>query len=118
MSTYSRFLIPFLIQTSLVYLINSFNTIPWCALVFSMMALHILYVAGNKQLKVALGIHTLSVLFNMLINMHQVYYIHGKPITGLFMASYLSIFFSVRSEERRVGKECTSWCRSRWSPDH
>ena len=24
----------------------------------------------------------------------------------------------VRSEERRVGKECTSWCRSRWSPDH
>ena len=25
---------------------------------------------------------------------------------------------SVRSEERRVGKECTSWCRSRWSPYH
>ena len=23
-----------------------------------------------------------------------------------------------RSEERRVGKECTSWCRSRWSPHH
>ena len=28
-------------------------------------------------------------------------------ITGIF-----------RSEERRVGKECTSWCRSRWSPYH
>ena len=26
--------------------------------------------------------------------------------------------FSARSEERRVGKECTSWCRSRWSPYH
>ena len=26
--------------------------------------------------------------------------------------------FKVRSEERRVGKECTSWCRSRWSPYH
>ena len=24
----------------------------------------------------------------------------------------------VRSEERRVEKECTSWCRSRWSPYH
>ena len=24
----------------------------------------------------------------------------------------------VRSEERRVGKECTSVCRSRWSPYH
>ena len=23
-----------------------------------------------------------------------------------------------RSEERRVGKECASMCRSRWSPDH
>ena len=23
-----------------------------------------------------------------------------------------------RSEERRVGKECTSWCRSRWSQYH
>src|SRR3546814_6087679 len=27
------------------------------------------------------------------------------------------VFFSVtRSEERRVGKECVSTCRSRWSP--
>ena len=25
---------------------------------------------------------------------------------------------SVRSEERRVGKECASMCRSRWSPYH
>src|SRR3546814_16758215 len=24
----------------------------------------------------------------------------------------------VRSEERRVGKECVSRCRSRWSPSH
>src|SRR3546814_12030799 len=23
-----------------------------------------------------------------------------------------------RSEERRVGKECVSTCRSRWAPDH
>src|SRR3546814_7812280 len=25
---------------------------------------------------------------------------------------------NVRSEERRVGKECVSTCRSRWSPYH
>ena len=25
---------------------------------------------------------------------------------------------SARSEERRVGKECVSTCRSRWSPYH
>ena len=27
-------------------------------------------------------------------------------------------FFTVRSEERRVGKECRIGCRSRWSPYH
>src|SRR3546814_11294072 len=27
-------------------------------------------------------------------------------------------FYRSRSEERRVGKECVSTCRSRWSPYH
>src|SRR3546814_13786320 len=27
-------------------------------------------------------------------------------------------FWAKRSEERRVGKECVSTCRSRWSPYH
>src|SRR3546814_3604363 len=31
---------------------------------------------------------------------------------GLFQAT------TDRSEERRVGKECVSTCRSRWSPEH
>ena len=30
----------------------------------------------------------------------------------------VSIVGSERSEERRVGKECTEQCRSRWSPYH
>src|SRR3546814_17860626 len=30
----------------------------------------------------------------------------------------LSGFLHNRSEERRVGKECVSTCRSRWSPYH
>src|SRR3546814_17260174 len=29
-----------------------------------------------------------------------------------------NIHDSCRSEERRVGKECVSTCRSRWSPKH
>src|SRR3546814_6065688 len=32
-----------------------------------------------------------------------------QVVTGLY---------SARSEERRVGKECVSTCRSRWSPYH
>ena len=35
-----------------------------------------------------------------------------------FLDIYKSIKAETRSEERRVGKECCSWCRSRWSPYH
>ena len=30
----------------------------------------------------------------------------------------INVSFVGRSEERRVGKECASMCRSRWSPYH
>src|SRR3546814_2371771 len=30
----------------------------------------------------------------------------------------MTLFSEIRSEERRVGKECVSTCRSRWSPYH
>src|SRR3546814_18472890 len=32
------------------------------------------------------------------------------------LLSILTLFAGNRSEERRVGKECVSTCRSRWSP--
>ena len=38
-----------------------------------------------------------------------------KGVTGL---GYMVYGMSERSEERRVGKECTIQCRSRWSPYH
>src|SRR3546814_20056389 len=37
---------------------------------------------------------------------------------GVFEESITQICDLVRSEERRVGKECVSTCRSRWSPSH
>src|SRR3546814_13075980 len=62
----------------------------------------------------------------------------GVILSGLFFAGKVKGLFTVRSklstdgktrtyfysgqvfssEERRVGKECVSTCRSRWSPDH
>ena len=45
----------------------------------------------------------------------------GKLVFGFGLATMPHILgetFRQRSEERRVGKECTSWCRSRWSPYH
>src|SRR3546814_20732662 len=50
----------------------------------------------------------------------------GSALTGDSLArqvqsqirSALNVAESSRSEERRVGKECVSTCRSRWSPLH
>src|SRR3546814_5789824 len=39
----------------------------------------------------------------------------GFTLTRGFWPEYCE---DVRSEERRVGKECVSTCRSRWSPYH
>src|SRR3546814_3252864 len=42
-----------------------------------------------------------------------------KPIyLEIGIGSVCSTFVRQRSEERRVGKECVSKCRSRWSPYH
>src|SRR3546814_7639380 len=37
---------------------------------------------------------------------------------GVFQTEICKEFSLDRSEERRVGKECVSTCRSRWSPSH
>ena len=42
--------------------------------------------------------------------------VKGDPTTHY--QPYIVKEVNGRSEERRVGKECTSWCRSRWSPYH
>ena len=38
--------------------------------------------------------------------------------TGRLLAERECIHAELRSEERRVGKECYQPCRSRWSPYH
>src|SRR3546814_20075412 len=45
--------------------------------------------------------------------------VHQPPPVHLtFQPRNYVICSFVRSEERRVGKECVSTCRSRWSPYH
>src|SRR3546814_3335532 len=48
---------------------------------------------------------------------------HGEcePVPGVTMPKIVEVerdYTAVRSEERSVGKECVSTCRSRWSPAH
>src|SRR3546814_18295321 len=44
----------------------------------------------------------------------------GCDLTGLAGLIPAAVICEIlkRSEERRVGKECVSTCRSRWSPSH
>src|SRR3546814_1100690 len=46
-------------------------------------------------------------------NLHQ-----GFAASGAQDLEALARTIEARSEERRVGKECVSTCRSRWSPYH
>src|SRR3546814_5050955 len=43
---------------------------------------------------------------------------HDGPYTAFLSARRQWRISAHRSEERRVGKECVSTCRSRWSPYH
>src|SRR3546814_15531743 len=52
---------------------------------------------------------TASFLYGIGINLVR------RHLTGLPPAAVAA---ATRSEESRVGKECVSTCRSRWSPDH
>src|SRR3546814_8071657 len=51
------------------------------------------------------------------IIVHNVRYVASQPWP--FPSSLMiGCFADAQSEERRVGKECVSTCRSRWSPYH
>src|SRR3546814_20539867 len=41
----------------------------------------------------------------------------ASPKRAAIIAAATDLFTHSRSEERRVGKECVSTCRFRWSPD-
>src|SRR3546814_14834899 len=48
------------------------------------------------------------------IDLHR----HAAVRASLLSDTGTALRMMVRSDERRVGKECVSTCRSRWSPDH
>ena len=75
--------------------------------------------AGCKRIAVRVGLDVKTVRR----------YVHAAQALGLTRASgeaalgdeWLTALLAslrTRSEERRVGKECISLCRSRWSPYH
>src|SRR3546814_18672549 len=57
-----------------------------------------------------------SYLYGLLASAISVHFFAGVNETTGFILALMA--FAARSEERRVGKECVSTCRSRWSPYH
>src|SRR3546814_2061999 len=45
-------------------------------------------------------------------------YVMISQVAAAYYFAHFLIILPLRSEERRVGKECVSTCRSRWSPYH
>ena len=86
----------------------------------------------NSQRRYEIGMVGLGVMGrNLLLNMAE----HGHSVAGYdkdagkiealrkeaegrHICAATSLKECVRSEERRVGKECRTVCRSRWSPYH
>ena len=64
------------------------------------------YRLKNYHFQLVVYIIALSIIGILLIGSAK-HSVQSKQIIGF-----------VRSEERRVGKECASMCRSRWSPYH
>src|SRR3546814_4455254 len=70
------------------------------------------------------GVQTcaLPILFDMIrkgeLSLDQTFTVRPETWQKWHGPAAGSTMFLSRSEERRVGKECVSTCRSRWSPYH
>ena len=71
------------------------------------------YIPSNILVLERFCFHANSYLENLIIN-DNLTTIHSEALRGCTNLKTISIGKGVRSEERRVGKEC----RSRWSPYH
>src|SRR3546814_16379554 len=73
---------------------------------------HILARVGDADFKP-------QVMEQVLRSQTQAYYApDNQGHFGLTPGSYAPFTSPIRSDERRVGKECVMTCRSRWSPNH
>src|SRR3546814_9536846 len=75
------------------------------------------YGGGGRGLKVARTLEEIPELFESATREAIGAFGRGECLVEKFLDRPRHVE-TQRSEERRVGKECVSQCRSRWSPDH
>ena len=64
------------------------------------------------------NLETFQVVVDTCQEMHSPVIIAATPSTVRYADKNYLVALTGRSEERRVGKECSEPCRSRWSPYH
>src|SRR3546814_20273036 len=76
--------------------------------------------AGEADIVVAGGMESMTQAPYLLPGARADYRIGDQKVVDSMMYDGLFCAFDqcARSEERRVGKECVSTCRSRWAPSH
>src|SRR3546814_12148085 len=81
---------------------------------------HILLWSADEMLPMLMGLG-----IGIVIGKAMICFLIGLVVTKLYARfrdnhpdGFLLHLIYWRSEERRVGKECVSTCRSRWSPYH
>src|SRR3546814_11569951 len=84
---------------------------------FGLFGLHPFTVTSHFAITGFLAILSFSIVLIVGFWRHGLHFFslfvpHGTPWWLLWLIPV------IRSEERRVGKECVSTCRSRWSPYH
>src|SRR3546814_18777658 len=90
-----------------------------CALVTGVQTCALPIFFFSKQQPAAALVHGAPARFTASCNSSQLL-THPRSRAFSLAASQARVLNSlnVRSEERRVGKECVRTCRSRWSPSH
>src|SRR3546814_8152300 len=70
----------------------------------------------------AWGLPMAVLAFIHIVDIEDGFWGGGSKLVVLVAATWQALWLAAaatrRSEERRVGKECVSTCRSRWSPYH
>src|SRR3546814_16493363 len=96
-----------------------FDGLPlFCTLAFPASDFAIFLGAGRAAGLAAVGVFFATDLAGLPFNAFVSFLIR-PPLDGAgFFAAADFLATGLRSEERRVGKECVSTCRSRWSPYH
>src|SRR3546814_7220375 len=115
------------VDVCLVFFFSSRRRHTRCALVTGVQTCALPIYLGTAAIASTVGAKTLGTPIIVGLNGSNIAYVlQGAILTGLLaivvdlalgrLATRLQAW--TRSEERRVGKECVSTCRSRWSPYH